>query len=38
MECNYATGNRNNSIKPRIDLATGQVIKQEESYVTDITS
>ncbi|CDW82706.1 zinc carboxypeptidase family protein [Stylonychia lemnae] len=38
MECNYATGMRNNTLKPRLDLQNRQILKKEESYVTDIGS
>lgn len=38
MECNYATGVRNNTLKPRMDIANKQILKKEDSYITDITS
>ena len=38
MECNYATGVRNNTLKPRLDLKNRIILKKEDSYITDITS
>lgn len=38
MECNYATGVKNNCLKPRLNLASREILKKEDSYVNDIAS
>jgi len=36
LECNYCTGVRMNSLNPRYEVETGNIIKQEEDPVQDI--
>lgn len=38
MECNYATGARTNTLKPRIDLEKGVILKKEDNYINDTSS